>query len=66
MQNHIILLAVGLVLGIGTLALLRPTSDSGATLLVFVVLVIVYALGLVFIQLTKRIAQRSRQPLNKE
>jgi hypothetical protein len=66
MQNHIILLAIGLVVGIGTLAWLRPSNESGATLLVFVVLVFVYALGLIVIQLAKRIAQHSRQSLRKE
>jgi len=45
MQKHIILTALGLLLGLLALAWVEPATKSGATLLVLLVIVVVNAVG---------------------
>jgi uncharacterized membrane protein len=45
MQKHIVLSAIGLVLGLLALAWVRPETPSGATFLVLLVIAVVNAFG---------------------
>jgi multisubunit Na+/H+ antiporter MnhG subunit len=53
MQKHIVLSAIGLILGLLALAWVRPQTPSGATLLVLLVIAIVNAFG-AFVRLPDR------------
>ena len=45
MQKHVILTAVGLVLGLAALVWVAPATNAGATFLVLLIIVVVNAVG---------------------
>jgi multisubunit Na+/H+ antiporter MnhG subunit len=64
MQKHIVLTAVGLLLGLLALAWVRPNTSAGASLLLLVAIVVVNAVGaLAALRLPK--ISRKRKPRAK-
>jgi hypothetical protein len=51
-QKHLILGAIGLLLGVAGLSWVRPETSDGATMLVLIILLVVQAVGMVALRLT--------------